>query len=382
MPKPLSPEIVANILQARQNGESTRETAKRLCLPVSSIYNVLAKNGVERRPMRKTEDADDATKAAIQAAFRAGATIPEIAKQQSRSTNNVRDILKGLGEKTPGRTEAGAQRHILARDQELAIIDEYYDVAKRPTITERWNLPDRYIYRILNRHKVETDHRQYTLNESAFDLPITPEAAYWAGFLMADGGLTLNEERSTMIGLDLSVVDRACVEAFRAFLNAGHPITTRKIESGDSCRIQIRSDRLVAALGVLGVTVGKTNQEKASDVVATNADFWRGYLDGDGCFSVRDDTPMVNLVGSASVLTQWKSFINANGGSSDNTITPHNGTHSMSLYGINGYIACQLMTSGVQHLPRKRALALEMLRKFENHRFQGTNWMTASQPES
>ena len=110
MAKPLSPEIVANVLQARQNGEGARETAARLGITVTSVYNILAKNGVERRPMRNTADADDATKAAIQAAFRAGASIPEIAKQQARSTNNVRDILKGLGEKTPGRNEAAAKR--------------------------------------------------------------------------------------------------------------------------------------------------------------------------------------------------------------------------------------------------------------------------------
>lgn len=328
MAKPLSPEIVANVLQARQNGEGARETAARLGITVTSVYNILAKNGVERRPMRNTADADDATKAAIQAAFRAGASIPEIAKQQARSTNNVRDILKGLGEKTPGRNEAAAKRHILTREQELAIIDEYYDVTKRPTITERWNLPDRYIYRILKRHAVKTDHRQYTLNEAAFDLPITPEAAYWAGFLMADGFITLNESRAPMIGLDLSVVDRERVEAFRAFLGAEHPITTRKIETGDSCRFLVRSQRVIDALAALGIVPGKTNHEKASDVVASSEDFWRGYWDGDGCWR---GISQATCNGSDAILLQFIGFLKDIGCSWSWKISHVAGTKSLAL---------------------------------------------------
>jgi len=323
MPKPLSPEIVANVLQARQSGEGTRVTAARLGITVASVYSILAKHGVERRPMRNTADADDATKAAIQTAFRAGSTIPQIAKQQSRSTNNVRDILKSLGEKTPGRTEAGAKRHILTREQELAIIDEYYDVTKRPSITERWNLPNLYIYRILKRHAVQTDHRQYTLNEAAFDLPITPEAAYWAGFLMADGSVTLDplDARAPKIELNLAVKDIAAVAALQRFLNTEIPITTRVIESGNSCKLSIRSRRLAESLAALGIIPGKTNIEEASDPLCKNPFFWRGLMDGDGCFR---GNPGINALGSKRLLEQIIEFIGI-----DSRIVFRNGIHSV-----------------------------------------------------
>lgn len=361
MPKSLSPETVANILLARKNGESARETAKRIGITVSSVYTVLAKNGVERRPMRSTADADDATKAAIQEAFRAGATIPEIAKQQARSTNNVRDILKSMGEKTPGRNEAAAKRHILTREQELAIIEEYYDVTKRPTITERWNLPDRYIYRILKRHAAKTDHRQYTINEAAFDLPITPEAAYWAGFLMADGFITMDEQRSPTLGLDLSIVDRDHVEAFRDFLCAEHPITTRKMETGDSCRLLVRSQRLVDAMDALGIVPGKTNHEKASDIVALNEDFWRGMFDGDGFYHAhRDKYPVVGVCGSIHIVSQWRDFWISRGASVLNA-SPHRSIWEARTNGKACHSIIQSLVRGSPFLARKRLTGLEML---------------------
>lgn len=149
--------------------------------------------------------------------------------------------------------------------------------------------------------------RRLPLNESAFSV-ITPEAAYWVGFLMADGAISGNA-----ILLSLADKDRSHLEKFKSFLGSGHKIGRFEKVSGGTPyfygRLQVRSVRLVSDLAILGVTPKKSFTAKASESLVSSRDFWRGVVDGDGCIYRRDNMAGINLVGSRHLLDQFRGFV-------------------------------------------------------------------------
>lgn len=63
------------------------------------------------------------------------------------------------------------------------------------------------------------------VNHGAFDV-VTNDAAYWIGFLFADGSVIKQKRGGALIQLRLSEIDRGQVEAFRRFLGSTHAIST------------------------------------------------------------------------------------------------------------------------------------------------------------
>ena len=65
-------------------------------------------------------------------------------------------------------------------------------------------------------------HRRLKLNQFAFS-KTTPDSAYWARFLMADGNV-----RENMVSVHLGVCDVSHLEKFKTFLGSEHKISTSK----------------------------------------------------------------------------------------------------------------------------------------------------------
>lgn len=300
---------------------------------------------------------------AIVAAWSASQSVPRLAEQFQRSRTTITKILVRAGIHVPTAAEASNQRHHFSDEDERKIVAEYCDISLRASIGQRWSLPDRYIYRILQRHGISPDHRTHTLREDAFDLPISPEAAYWAGFLMADGSITENPKRGPVIELNLAVKDREAVEQFAAFVGASHPITTRHIETGDSCRVQFRSQRMADALAVLGVAPRKTNREHAGDAVASSTDFWRGYFDGDGFYHAHlGKYPTVGICGSLGIIAQWTEFLSRVIGVTITCETmDRKGIHETRVNGLAAVPIIRSLSVGYPFLQRKRAAGSELL---------------------
>ena len=63
------------------------------------------------------------------------------------------------------------------------------------------------------------------LNHEAFDI-VTNDAAYWIGFLFADGSVIKQQKGAPQVQLRLSEVDRGHLEKFRHFLDSTHAIGT------------------------------------------------------------------------------------------------------------------------------------------------------------
>lgn len=138
----------------------------------------------------------------------------------------------------------------------------------------------------------------------------TPEAAYWIGFLMADGCVMRVRHYQPCVRLGLAVKDDAHVEAFRRFLCTPNRITHSSSGQHHSriARLSVSSSRLAQDLAKYGVVPHKQGRECVRRL-AHNRDFWRGVVDGDGCVSMYGRAAWIQLVGSRALLEQFRNFV-------------------------------------------------------------------------
>lgn len=124
--------------------------------------------------------------------------------------------------------------------------------------------------------------QRYSFNEKAFDV-LTPEGAYWCGFLTADGYIekAIPKIRGPKLSLNQGPKDFWAVKAFGKWMNYSGKIYT----SDKEYRVDLRgSEHLIRRLDNLGVTYDKTKRWLSPELESSEFLFaWlRGSLDGDG----------------------------------------------------------------------------------------------------
>lgn len=171
---------------------------------------------------------------------------------------------------------------------------------------------------------MSTAIRRHTLNESAFT-ELTPESAYWIGFLFADGHIRPAEPGvSPRIALLLSIKDKGHVEKFREFVGSSHAITIKKPHSP-----QMLDGRVVRDSGSASIVFSSTHMatdlrrhgmsrnslaRKASTALAYSRDFWRGVVDGDGWLRQQSQRgaahlyARLGLCGGRALVTQFLDY--------------------------------------------------------------------------
>jgi hypothetical protein len=158
-----------------------------------------------------------------------------------------------------------------------------------------------------------SNFRKYTLREDAFS-GITREAAYWLGFLMADGNVSSS---SSAITLSLQTSDLGHLEKWKQFLSYEGPILWNKNRNETTYpRVIVTSRQLVTDLARYGVVPRKSLiAEIRKDYLVYSADFWRGAIDGDGSIILGFNPSRNNLLDvtfvSAShlLIEQFESFL-------------------------------------------------------------------------
>jgi len=152
----------------------------------------------------------------------------------------------------------------------------------------------------------------HSLNHNAFDV-LTDEAAYWVGFLMADGCIYEYKNDAPRIRLELAHKDRAILERLKLFVSAEHQIRTRTINFasgniGQYDLLEFGSWQIVDQLAFYGVVPQKTHREQIKHL-EYNRHFWRGIVDGDGCLTWSTRYPAFQLVGSHKLMRQFCEYV-------------------------------------------------------------------------
>ena len=215
----------------------------------------------------------------------------------------------------------------LTSDQRVCIVELYTSGESTVQIGQRFQVSPATINYWLHRSGVVLRGRQETstkcqLRHGAFD-KLTPAAAYWIGFLFADGSVT-SRGRSGRLYVRVSERDRDHLVKLRAFFGSTHTISAAPAgnyggyPSRPSVRFTVRSARLAQRLLSLGRYEGPIN-----DTLTRSRDFWRGVVDGDGSLGLlATGYAYFGLVGSRRLLEAFLAFLRSNGLAARMTIRP------------------------------------------------------------
>ena len=148
--------------------------------------------------------------------------------------------------------------------------------------------------------------------KEAFD-NITPEAAYWIGFLFADGSVSQSGAGSASLHVGLAARDRGHLEKLRTFLKSEHTICDKLVvlrgKTHPQVHYALRSTPVTDALRRHGMC-NKSLDRVAPEHLINSRDFWRGMVDGDGFVNVDEDKkPKIGLYGGETIVTQFLEYL-------------------------------------------------------------------------
>lgn len=153
--------------------------------------------------------------------------------------------------------------------------------------------------------------RKYELNEKIFD-ELTPDGAYWIGFLYGDGNCTCENK----IRLSLSGEDYQQLIRFRNFIgNVEKPIKQFLCNGKPVCGFEFRSWHMHNSLAKYELTRRKENRGRLhtdllQDVYSRN--FIRGLFDADGSFyydGLHKNNLFSEITGHMAVLKDVKNIL-------------------------------------------------------------------------
>lgn len=219
----------------------------------------------------------------------------------------------------------------------------------------------RYLHSVgIPSRSLSDSKRKYPLDQDVFqNSERNPIAAYWVGFLMADGCVRVSKGGQKTVSLALSQRDEEHVATFQRFLNTTMPIRVVKNNRGyiggkPLVQLLVTSARMTKDLARYGVVPRKSVSATVS-ILNQSRDFWRGMIDGDGWITLRNGNyPIIGLTGSLPLMKQFQAYIKDNFGK-ESSIRTNNSIWKVSVAGtVASRLASILYKEGDQVLTRKK----------------------------
>jgi hypothetical protein len=132
--------------------------------------------------------------------------------------------------------------------------------------------------------------RKYIINENIFD-NLSQEDMYWLGFISSDGYVKSKKDKTNRIKLELQSGDQDHIDKFIKFVgtNKKPSIIIRNDKKNNKiysiCKIEIFSAKIIEKLYTLGIRSPKYLLNIKEEKILKSIDFWRGYIDGNGCWT-------------------------------------------------------------------------------------------------
>lgn len=201
----------------------------------------------------------------------------------------------------------------ILQDKECIDLIENRKTLSNKEITEKFNISDSSLYRILNKYNEDKkDTKIYTLDEDYFKNIDSIEKAYFLGFISADGNVEILKSGCYTFTLTVSIKDIEILDKLNESINTNKPIKTYYKKGFQYARIIITNNAFVSNLMNIGVKPRKTWDNTIIDLPEKYmSHYLRGYFDGDGSILFRKKTSnyAVSISGFEHNMNRIKEYL-------------------------------------------------------------------------
>lgn len=314
------------------------------------------------------------TKNKIVELYKSGNTLNKISFQLNLNVKTVKKYLDLSGTKRRNLEESRILRYgdlSSTEDKILTLYEQNYSIAK---ISKNINKSAKFVSSVLKRKNIKRKSfvdscKKYTLNENAFNI-LTEDAAYWLGFLMADGCVSLahsNERKSDRVILGLQEKDKEHLFKYKLFLGSSHPV---KITKNNLYLVEFRSNNISSILQYYGIVPKKSLIATPKNNINLNKNFWRGVVDGDGHISNRKENSkqlLLSITGSENIIKSFVAYVETTLNIKKHYIYVEDSGHTfrVTYTGNRARKICEhLYKDSSIFLPRKKEIVEKVLLKY------------------
>lgn len=154
--------------------------------------------------------------------------------------------------------------------------------------------------------------KSMTGREDFFDVIDSEEKAYWLGFIMADGNVSIHNGQYSL-KIHISIKDKEIIDNFLKSIESKNKPLIKEGKEGrnQTYYVSVTSRHMVESLIRLGVVPNKTGKEVLPSLPANlTAHFIRGFFDGDGITDIVQDR--CGFVSSKEMLESLQKEIGSN----------------------------------------------------------------------
>ena len=190
---------------------------------------------------------------------------------------------------------------------EQEVITRYKNGESCQVIADSFKVTFHTISNILEKNNIARDnkYKNINLNENYFEKIDSSDKAYFLGFMLTDGNVSLNENT---IRLSLSSKDEEILNIFKEKTGNENKICIREDEKHSERTFQLRSKKWKDDLAKYGVVSQKTS---ISEMPILSTDMMphliRGMIDGDGWISF--NSHQIGFCGNEKTVNQLKDYL-------------------------------------------------------------------------
>lgn len=140
---------------------------------------------------------------------------------------------------------------------------------------------------------------RYSYNHDAFSV-VSPQAAYWAGLLAADGCIKVEPN----LAIELTSIDRSLIEGFKKFVQTDKPVYERLPKNPPGRKqysLVVNSPYILEDMKLWNIEPRKSKRTKIPECLigpgeelSESFNYWIvGLIDGDGCITRKSDYSIV-----------------------------------------------------------------------------------------
>ena len=232
--------------------------------------------------------------------YNSGLSMAKAGAPYSISSATVMAILNRNN--IPKRTKGG-----IYSIPEREVITRYKNGESCQVIADSFKVTFHTISNILEKNNIARDnkYKNINLNENYFEKIDSSDKAYFLGFMLTDGNVSLNENT---IRLSLSSKDEEILNIFKEKTGNENKICIREDEKHSERTFQLRSKKWKDDLAKYGVVPQKTS---ISEMPVLSTDMMphliRGMIDGDGWISF--NSHQIGFCGNEKTVNQLKDYL-------------------------------------------------------------------------